>query len=170
MSELHNNASDTPAAPSAPRVRVHTSRFGDIDIEIGRAIKIPGGLLGFPDSARYALLEPDQDSPFWWLQSLDEGHLAFVVTDPMEFFPDYQVEVRTEELEALGIVERTDLDVLVILSLKGGIESMTANLQGPILLNAKTRVGRQFVLKDSGYQTRHALFPELDEQIVEPAE
>ncbi|MCL4235574.1 MAG: flagellar assembly protein FliW [Deltaproteobacteria bacterium] len=170
MSELQNNAPDPKPAPAAPRVRVHTSRFGDIEVEIGRAIKIPGGLLGFPDSARYALLEPDQDSPFWWLQSLDEGDLAFVVTDPLEFFPDYRVDARSEELDALGISDRSDLDVLVLLSLKGGIESMTANLQGPILLNAKTRVGRQFVLKDSGYQTRHALFPEFDDPIGEPAE
>ncbi|MCC6158381.1 MAG: flagellar assembly protein FliW [Deltaproteobacteria bacterium] len=170
MSELHNNAPDPTPAPPAPRVRFHTSRFGDIDVEIGRAIKIPGGLLGFPDSARYALLEPDQDSPFWWLQSLDEGDLAFVVTDPMTFFPEYQVDARAEELEARGIVDREDLDVLVILSLRGSIESMTANLQGPILLNSKTRVGRQFVLKDSGYQTRHPLFPEFDEPIAEPAE
>ncbi len=170
MSELRSNAQDLSPVPSSPRVRVHTSRFGDIDVEIGRAIKIPGGLLGFPDSVRFALLEPDQDSPFWWLQSLDDGELAFVVTDPMAFFPDYRVDARAEELEALGIVDPVDLDVLVILSLRGSIESMTANLQGPILLNVKTRVGRQFVLKDSGYQTRHPLFPEFDEPLAGPAE
>lgn len=158
---MSSTTTPTTAAPR-PAFRVNTTRFGEVCVEAASAIRIPGGLLGFPDSTRFALLESGEESPFFWLQSLDEGELAFVVTDPALFFPEYSVSVRSEELEAMGIVDSEDLDVLVILSLRGGIDDMTANLQGPIAINAKTRVGRQMVLKDSGYETKHRLFPEID--------
>ncbi len=55
-----------------------------------------------------------------------------------------------------------DVAIFVLLSLTGEVSQMTANLQGPIIINAKNRLGRQIVLKDSGYRTKHPIFPELE--------
>jgi len=65
---------------------VRTTRFGDVDIAEDRVITFPKGLLGFADNKRYCLFEPNEDACFYWLQSLDDPTLAFVVTDPALFF------------------------------------------------------------------------------------
>jgi len=38
---------------------------------------------------RYALIQTGEENYFFWLQSVDEPTLAFVVTDPAIFFKDY---------------------------------------------------------------------------------
>lgn len=140
---------------------IRTTRFGDISIPKDKAIEIIGGVLGFPASSHYAMLDHEEESPFKWLQSLDEPDVAFVVTDPMIFFPEYVVHFRKEELTGLRIENEADVVVFVILSLHGQINEMTANLQGPLIINAKNRSGRQLVLKDALYRTKHRLFPEI---------
>ena len=60
-------------------MEVRTSRFGVIDIAEDRVITLPKGVLGFPNFTRYCLLQPGDDACFFWLQSLDDPSLAFVV-------------------------------------------------------------------------------------------
>ncbi|MBZ0272058.1 flagellar assembly protein FliW [bacterium] len=140
-------------------VQIKTTRFGDMEIDEDRGFRIVGGLLGFPNSTRFILFEHDEESPFKWLQSMDEAHVAFVVTQPLVFFPDYRVHIRKEELSQLGTEDINDAEIMVICSLHSQIHEMTANLQGPIVVNVAKRVGRQMVLKDSTWKTKHPLFP-----------
>ena len=84
---------------------VRTTRFGVIQIAEDRVITFPRGLLGFPQHTRFCLLEPGEgggDACFFWLQSLDDPGLAFVVTDPILFVKDYSVPVRPEQMGELG--------------------------------------------------------------------
>jgi flagellar assembly factor FliW len=136
-----------------------TTRFGRITVPADKTVEIQGGILGFPGSTRYVILDHEENSPFRWLQSLDQSELAFVIADPMIFFPDYKVHFRKEEYASLGIEDEGDAVIFVILSLNSQIHEMTANLQGPIIVSAKNRAGRQIVLKDSTWRTRHPLFP-----------
>lgn len=147
------------------KVAVKTSRFGEIVVDLSKKIEIIGGLLGFPDSTNYFVLDHEEDSPFKWLQSIDEGDVAFVICDPLTFFPDYRIQIRKEELANMKVESIEDFVIFVLLSLHGDINDMTANLQGPIIVNAKYRMGRQIVLKDSGYKTRHRLFPDIEKDI-----
>jgi flagellar assembly factor FliW len=154
-------------------VVIETARFGRVEIAANRVLHLLGGLLGFPKSQRFVLLEHDKDSPFQWLQSLDEGFLAVPVTDPRLFFPDYHVKIKRDELAALRVTSAEELEVLVILSLRAEPQDMTANLKGPIIIHAERLIGRQVVLKESPYSTRHLLFPDLradkpPEKPVEP--
>ena len=61
------------------------------------------GLLGFSSYCRYALLQPNDEGIFYWLQSLDAPDLAFVVSDPMLWVPDYQTTIRREQMEELDL-------------------------------------------------------------------
>ena len=63
-------------------MNVHTTRFGTVDLDEKRIITFPAGLLGFSSFKSFALLQPDDEGVFFWLQSLDSPELAFVVTDP----------------------------------------------------------------------------------------
>ena len=62
-------------------MNVMTLRFGEIEIDESRIIEMPVGIIGFEDR-RFVIISPDRYGQFFWLQSLDNPDLAFVVTDP----------------------------------------------------------------------------------------
>jgi len=134
---------------------VRTTRFGVIEIAEDRVITFPKGLLGFPDRTRYCLLEPGEDACFFWLQSLDEPSLAFVVTDPSLFIKDYAVPIRPEQMTDLGLDKLEDAQVFVIVNKVDG--ELTGNLQGPLVVNTISRTGEQLVLAEKRWTTRHPL-------------
>lgn len=71
----------------------------------------------FPELMRYVLLDHDADSPFKWLQSLDDGTMAFVVISPLTFRPDYTVEVTEEEISILKLQSPDDAVISVIVTI-----------------------------------------------------
>ncbi len=134
---------------------VRTTRFGVIEIAEDRVISFDKGLLGFPDRKRFCLLEPGEDACFFWLQSLDDPALAFVVTDPALFVPDYNVPIRREQMEELHLEKLDDAQVFVIVNKVDGV--LTGNLQGPLIINTLTREGEQMVVAEKRWTTRHPL-------------
>ncbi len=137
-------------------MQIQTTRFGTVEIDETRILHFPDGLLGFERYKRYALIQTSDDPVFFWLQSVDEPSLAFVVCDPRAFVPDYQVPVRQADLDALGIADPDEAQVLVIVNKVG--ESLTGNLLGPLVIGARSLRGRQLVLSDRRYSTRHPLW------------
>ena len=77
---------------------IQTTRFGAMSVDDERIMTFPHGLLGFPNHNRFALIQTGTENYFFWLQSVDEPSLAFVVTDPSTFFKDYEVPIRPETL------------------------------------------------------------------------
>ncbi len=136
-------------------MKIQTSRFGELEVDENRLIHFEKGILGFPDQQRYALIQTGQDSGFYWLQAVDRADLAFVVCDPRLFIPDYRVPVKAEELERLGLSEVDEAQVFVIVNKVDRV--LTGNLQGPLVINVQTRRGKQLVLSDRRYTTRHPL-------------
>jgi flagellar assembly factor FliW len=136
-------------------MEVRTTRFGVIDIAEDRVITFPKGLLGFSSNTRFCLLEPGEDACFFWLQSLDEPGLAFVVTDPSMFINDYSVPVRPEQMVELKLGKLEDAQVFVVVNKVE--QTLTGNLQGPLIINTLTRTGEQMVLADKKWHTRHPL-------------
>ena len=131
---------------------IQTSRFGEVDIDDRRIITFPKGLLGFPECRSYVLLEAGDDSFFWWLQSVDLPDLAFVVTDPSLFVPTYRVPMREEQMHELGMDNLEEAQVFVIVNKRG--QTLTGNLQGPLVIHVNKRVGEQLVLSDRRFTTR----------------
>lgn len=136
-------------------MQVRTTRFGTIEIADDRIITFPKGLLGFSEHRRYCLLEPAEDSCFFWLQSLEDQTLAFVVTDPSFFVPDYSVPIRAEQMGDLALARLEDAQVFIIVNKVD--QTLTGNLQGPLVINTLTRSGEQFVLAEKRWTTRHPL-------------
>src|SRR5215204_6681376 len=77
------------AAGNGVEMEIETTRFGKMTVEDDRVMTFPHGLLGFPQQGRFALIQTGEENYFFWLQSVDEPSLAFVVTDPAIFFKDY---------------------------------------------------------------------------------
>ncbi len=134
---------------------VRTSRFGTVQIDENRVITFPRGLLGFPRHTRFCLLEPGDDACFFWLQSLDDPQLAFVVTDPSLFVSDYAISIRPEQMQELSLTKLEDAQVFVIVNKVD--RTLTGNLQGPLVVNTRTRQGEQLVLAEKRWTTRHTL-------------
>jgi len=136
-------------------MQVRTTRFGVLEIPDERVIEFPRGLLGFSQYTRYCLLEPGEDACFFWLQSLDEPSLAFVVTDPGLFVPEFSVPIRPEQMMELKLGKLEDAQVFVIVNKVE--QTLTGNLQGPLVVNTLTRQGEQLVLAEKRWTTRHPL-------------
>jgi flagellar assembly factor FliW len=136
-------------------MEVRTTRFGLIEIAEDRVISFPKGLLGFPQHQRFCLLEPGEDACFFWLQSVEDPDLAFVVTDPALFVPEYAVQIRPEQMEALALKDLSDAQVFVIVNKVD--QDLTGNLQGPLVVNTLSRRGEQMVLAEKKWTTRHPL-------------
>ena len=135
--------------------KIETSRFGKIEIEKKRIITFPEGLIGFPDEKEYAILEHKPGSPFFWLQSMEQPELAFVMTDPFLLKQDYLQDLSPDEAGHFEKKNGADIVVFVLLTIPpGNVNGMTANLLGPLVIDSETRQGKQVILANSGYDTR----------------
>ena len=119
-------------------------------------------MLGFPKYSRFVLLEAGQDSYFWWLQSVEQPELAFVVTDPSLFVPTYRVPLRPEQMQEMQLESLDDAQVFVIVNKRDRI--LTGNLQGPLIVQVDKRIGAQLVLSDRRFTTRVPLVEITDAQ------
>ncbi|TFI47269.1 hypothetical protein E4O93_13560 [Diaphorobacter sp. DS2] len=102
--------------------------------------------------------------PYFILQSVLTTELAFVVVDPYPFFPEYQYKLTEAQVESLKIEKQEDVGTFVILTLKEPFADSTANLKGPLVINVKEKLGKQLILNDSAYETKHLLFNSLKEE------
>ena len=138
-------------------MRVSTERFGDLEVDEEKFLQFPDGLPGFPGSQRFTLVPVPENDVFLWLQSVDDPALAFLCTVPWPFFPDYEPELPDVDQDALAIADAADAMVLCMLTVRREERSVTANLLGPLVINQRTRTGRQVVLADSDYPLRAPL-------------
>ena len=134
---------------------IDTTRFGKLDVDESQLLSFPKGLLGFPRSRRFVLIDAGESGAFWWLQSVDTPDLAFVVADPQPFVPTFRVPLKAEQLDDLGLGGDEEPRVLVIVNKRN--TQLTGNLQGPLVVNARTRSGEQMVLSDRRFTTRQPL-------------
>jgi flagellar assembly factor FliW len=153
-----------------------SSRLGTFEIKEENVLTFPSGLLGFPESQRYVMLDHDTAAPFKWLQSLDEPALAFVIINPDLLLTNYRVEVPAEAMAEVQGGGENDITTAVILTIPSDDPGrITANLRGPLLMNPRTRLCKQLVLSDE-FPTRHPLFPltapdaTTADQSIQPAE
>lgn len=140
------------------------TRFGDIEYTDEDVVQIPEGLIGFPGSKNYLLLSVKPDSPFRWLQSVEEPALAFLCTDPNHYVPYYAPTISDRHARELKLTTETARLLLCTAAIpKGRPSDMTLNLAGPIIVNVEARLARQIVLDDGAYTIRHRVFPQADQ-------
>jgi flagellar assembly factor FliW len=141
-------------------VKVETTRFGTIEVPREKVITMARGMLGFPEVKRYCIIKHKEDSPFFWYQAVDDPSLAFVITNPWLFKPDYHVDVEIagREMGWDKAGEDVGLEVYVVVTIpKGEPEKMTANLIGPLVLNCASYEAIQIVLPEENYSHKFPL-------------
>jgi len=146
---------------------IQTLRFGKIDVQEDKVITFPRGILGFAKNKRYVLFPHSENSPFFWLQSVEDGDLAFVVMNPQLVKADYRVDVDENVLKELDALQAENLEVVCIVTIpKTDPRRMTINLLGPIIINAQNRCAVQIICDKQSYSHRH---PVVSEQPAQPA-
>ena len=119
-------------------------------------IDFPNGLFGFESYIKFSLIEAEY-KPFYWLQSEEDKTLSFLVVDPFIFFDEYELDIDDNSLKSIGVKSPSDVVVLTIITIPGNNEKITANLQGPLVINKTNNLGMQFVLSDPKWTTKHEL-------------
>jgi flagellar assembly factor FliW len=143
-------------------MKYDTIRFGHIEVKETEILKFPVGLYGFEKENTFACLPfaPNVESPMEWLQSLQTPQLAFVITDPFLYAPDYSVKLTEGEKAEIGFEPGQTLVTRVIVTIPENYLEMTANLVAPLVINLTSGMARQFVLTSMEYDTRHFLLPQ----------
>jgi flagellar assembly factor FliW len=138
-------------------LKVKTTRFGELEVDESRTITFAESILGFPESKRFILLEHETNSPFKWLQSLDEEKLAFILIDPLYVMPEYRIEVMKEDITSIELTSLEKAVVICIVNIGKEATSITANLIGPIIVNPDKMLAKQVVALNSEYSIRHSI-------------
>lgn len=141
---------------------IEATRFGKINYDRSDIIIMARGLFGFDDRLRFIIVSPKNEEPFKWLQSLDDPDLAFLMIDASYFKPNYEVEIKPDDLVILNAADTGDVDIFVLISIpREHPELMSANLLAPLAINKSNMNGVQLVLNDRSYSSEHLFFGEL---------
>mgnify|MGYP003454904572 FL=1 len=138
-------------------VNLSTEKFGNLRIEKENVINFENGMLGFEDLKQFVIVDIEECLPFEWLVSVKDTSVAFPILNPMPFFTDYNPTNSIGDLSLLGIKDTKNVEVFCTVTLGNSPSDVTINLKGPILVNMKSKKGKQFVLTEDYYSLHHPL-------------
>ena len=123
-----------------------------------KIIEFKDGIPGFEEYKNYVLvLNEDEENPFHKLQSVEAEELSFLVINPFLIDKNYEFKLKDNTIDALKIESEVDLAVFSIVKVPEKIQDITVNLAAPIVINSKSKLGKQIVLENSNYSIRHKL-------------
>lgn len=134
-------------------MNIMTKAKGYIDVPQEKILTVPEGLFGFEDYTKYALIDSDYD-PFLWLQSCDDPNLAFLIVDPFLICSYYETDIDDESLAKIGISQPEDIIIMTIVTVPHDGSPITANFQGPLVINKKNQQCMQVILNDNRWSTK----------------
>ena len=132
------------------------TRFGTIEYDPEKLLHFPAGLIGLPTLHDFVVIPNKKEGPLFWIQSVDDPEMAFVLTDPTNFFLTYKVAPDESERNTLRIGEEDDCFVLSVVTVPAD-QKITLNLAAPILYAPKTNRAIQIILEGTDYKTKTPL-------------
>ena len=132
------------------------TRFGEIEYDPANLLHFPAGMIGFPTLQDFIVMPNKKQGPLFWIQSVDEPQIAFVLTDPTNFFLDYSVAPDETEKTYLHLGPEDKSFVLSVVTVPSD-QNITINLAAPILYAPSTNRAIQVILENSDYKTKTVL-------------
>ena len=145
---------------------VKTGRFGQLKIEGSEIIKIPQGILGFPEFRDFCLIDSGDETLILWLQSTEVPEIVFPVLEPRVFMPNYAVHLSAADQRELQLQNLSKAAVFCVLTIPDDVTQMTANLKAPIVINLEKQIAKQVVLQENEYSIKHPMFKELRQHLL----
>lgn len=136
---------------------IKTRILGDLEVSPDSILHMPQGMLGINTCKEFILLDNDASPSLKWLQSVNEPDLAFIVANPMDFFPEYDIELSDDDMDFLELDALDDVAVVTTVSFDKDSGFLTTNLMGPIIMNSRIFRAKQIVVQDDRYTTRHII-------------
>lgn len=136
---------------------ITSKRYGSLEVPDNKIITMERPILGFESLRFFCLVEVDDLAPFLLMQSTEDPEIAFLVMNPLLFFPDYRIEINSQEIAELEVTDPNTVETYVIMTMVRKPRDITANLQGPILINTLNNRGKQLVLVNSNYRVQHSV-------------
>jgi flagellar assembly factor FliW len=144
-------------------MKITSHRFGTMDVPEDKIITMERPILGFERLRFFCLFEIDELMPFLLMQSTEDPEIGFLVMNPLLFFPDYRIEINSQEIAELEVADPKTVETYVVLTIAKKTKDITANLQGPILINAQNNRAKQLVLVNSRYQVQHSVMKAVED-------
>jgi flagellar assembly factor FliW len=131
--------------------------------ETNNKFHMPEGLIGLPDFNKFELIVDPESLPFVVLRAVEGDEIQIPAVEPVGLVENYRLDIGDADAEMLGLVGADAnpliLNVATIKSYEP--QKVTLNLAAPILINRRTRVGKQVVLLNyQNYSTTHVLIDE----------
>ena len=145
---------------------INTEKFGTVDVNEEMIFNFVKPVIGFEGNSKYFLISHNEQSPFKWLQSVENPELAFPVTYASYFDIDYSFELSDDDVALLELDSLDDLLVLNIANIPHNLpQNATINLLSPLVFNFKNKKAMQTILSNSNLTTRYALFSEQKQTV-----
>lgn len=132
------------------------TRFGEVEYDPDNLLHFPAGLIGLPNLHHFIVMPNKKQGPLFWIQSIDDPDIAFVLTDPTNFFLDYQLTPEDSERQSLQLDKRDDCFILSVVTVPAD-QKITVNLAAPILFAPKTNRAIQVIVENSNYSSKTPL-------------
>jgi len=137
---------------------LRSKSLGEIEVRDDAAIHLPDGLLGFEDLRKFVFLDVEEFRPFLWLISTDEPEIGFAVADPRYFYAgSYEIPLSEADRDILDCEPNDRLSVFVLVSVPESGGKITANLKGPVVMNARNRLAKQVVVYNPAFAVRQPM-------------
>jgi flagellar assembly factor FliW len=140
--------------PADRQITLELPRFGSFSYRESEVLTFPWGLPGFASQRRFVAINLEGQEKFVWLQSLDDVSVALPTGDPWQIFGDYAPQLPPYASSSLDIQQPEEFVALCVVVVAPGAGEMTMNLLAPIVINLRTRIGRQIMLETGGYSVR----------------
>jgi len=140
-------------------MRFESKYSGVIEIENEQIITLNDGFFGFEEYHKFVMFDANLE-PFVWIECFEKGGPSFLVIDPFIFRPDYEIEIEEEVAAELEIESPTDVLIYALVTISDNDKPMTANLQGPLIINKKNKKARQ-VVAGGEWKTKHDIIDEF---------
>ena len=145
---------------------LNTKKFGEINVDKNFVFEFVSPIIGFEDLKKYAIIDIKPDSPFKWLQSIEDMELAFPITLCSYFEIDYQFDIPDEEAQKIDIQNADDVFVFNIVNIpNSNPQGATVNMVAPIILNLANKKAMQTILKDTNFEVRYKLYKQADTEV-----
>jgi len=135
-----------------------TKHFGSLVVSENEMITFDLGLPGFPNDKRFIIIfDESADNKIYWLQSMDDGAVAFALIDSFEVLPEYDPLIDESQIEEIGLLDIENLLVFNVIIIGESLSDSFVNLKAPIIINNQSKQGKQIVVCNEGYYINHGL-------------
>ena len=142
-------------------MKFYSNKLGEFDFHQEKIIYFPFGIPGFDTFKRYIILTKKNIPYFYFLHSIEDKNLMFILTNPFLFKKNYSFKLSDEDLYFLEINDPVEFGknvfVFSIVTIREKEKKFSLNLKAPVIINLEKKIGKQVILYHHDYPIRYEI-------------